>query len=348
MTYEVIIEQVSKGKIKPAYLLFGEEQHLIRKVEQAVINVVLSPEEREMNLLVFESDPPIQELLNAIETVPFLGGSNVIVVRNTTLFRSKKGASQTEGEDESTDNKVENQLLQLLTNIPEYSKVIFIAGDKVDKRKKLYKVMEKSGFIGEFVPLKAKDIRPWLMTKLNEVHKKMSNDAIEHLLAVVSIMPHISLDFLDSEINKAALYVKNKELITKADLMAVLSAIPEVSIFALLEAVGQKQVGKALQLLGEQFSIGEHPVRILALLSRQVRQLWQARELADSGYSSHETAARLGVPPFIADKLIRQGRSFSSEKLKIALLQLAAADHSLKSGLAGGVILEQILIEMCV
>jgi len=279
-----------------------------------------------------------------METVPFMGGKNVIVVRGTSLFRQRKTGSSEE--TDGTD-KADDRLLQLVANIPEYTIVVFSTIDKVDKRRKLFKMVEKHGAAVEVAYLKAKDVRGWLNATLAELNKKMANDAIEYFLGIVSMMSKVSLGFLHNELEKIALYTGKKTMISQQDLVEIMSAIPEISVFSMIDAVSQKQLGKALQLVGEQIEAGEHPLKLISLLARQVRMMWQIKEMAEGGYSSRDVADKLGIVPFIGEKMLKQSRNFTVEILKSTMVSLAAADHDLKSGKASPMVLEEIIIAMC-
>lgn len=338
-SYINVLDQVRQGLLKPVYLIHGEEVYLARQLEQAIVNAILAPADKDMNLNIINGDPALQELAGLIETVPFFGEKNVIVVRNSGLFRSRKGSA--ESENDHTDER----LLKVLASIPGYSHVLFITADKADKRRKLYKNIEKLGAVVEVAPLKPRDVKLWLPTKLNELGKRMAPEAIEYFLSIVSVMSPISLGFLDHELEKAALYTDGK-VITKADLNETLAAIPEISVFSMIDAISVKDTPKALLLFGEQLAAGEHPIKILSLLGRQVRLLWQARNLSAGGCSASQIAGELGVMPFIAEKIVKQCRGFTEPVLKAALLGLAEADRNLKSGRTTSVALEQIIIEM--
>lgn len=344
MDYKALRIAIKQNKIAPVYLLHGEESYYLRQIEQALITTVVAPEDRDMNLIVFEADPPIEELINTTETIPFLGGKNLIIIRNTVLFSAGRKSSE-EGQDK-TDPSLE-RLINLFSNVPAYSHVVFLTPDKPDKRRKIYKVIEKNGVVFEASPLKGKDLRGWLTERLRELKIKMASDAEEHILAAVSMMPQVSLEFINNELEKIILYTANKTLITRRDLLDILSSVPEVSIFAMVEALSQRQTSQAISLLREQLTAGEHPVRILALLARQVRQLWQTKELIHRGYSSREVAEYFKVPNFIGEKLAKQSRGFTDTKLREAMLSLAVADQDLKSSRTGAVVLEKIIIELC-
>lgn len=345
MDYKAVLTAIKQNKIAPVYLVYGEETYYARQVEQALITSVVAPEDRDMNLIVFESDPPLAELIHTIETIPFLGAKNLIIVRNTALFAAGRKTGGDDGQEKS--DAATERLLPILSNMPDYSYVLFITADKADKRRKLYKTIEKNGVVLEVAPLKSRDLRSWLTERLGELNIAMAPDAQEHLLAAVSLMPQISLDFMNNELEKIALYTTGRTPVTRQDVREILSAVPEISIFAMVEALSQRQTQQAIALLREELAAGEHPVRILALLVRQIRQLWQVKELLNNGHAAREIAESLKVPGFVGEKLAKQSRLFSMDKLKTAIINLAAADRDLKSGRTGPVVLERIIIELC-
>jgi DNA polymerase-3 subunit delta len=342
MSYAAVLEEIKKRQIRSVYLLYGEEVYFIRQIEQAVIHSALAPEEIDMNLLNLDKDPSINELIALIETVPFMGGKNVIIIRDTILFRPRKA-----GTSEPAEDKSEERLLKVINNMPDYTHLILSTTEKVDKRRKLFKLIEKHGTAVEVANIKGKDVRGWLTAKLSELNKKMDSDAMEYFLGVISIMPQVSLGFLHNELEKAALFTAGKARISQSELVKIMSAIPEISIFSMIDAVSQKQLGKALQLMGEQLKSGEHPLKLVSLLTRQVRLMWQAKEMSKEGHGSREIAERLGLVPFIGEKLLKQSKNFTSDILKQATLALATADYELKSGKANKSVLEEIIIAMC-
>jgi len=66
------------------------------------------------------------------------------------------------------------------------------------------------------------------------------------------------------------------------------------------------------------------------MLARHVRQLAAVHDAAADRAPKSELPRRLGVPPFIADKLVTQARQFPPSSCARALSKLAAADRTLK------------------
>jgi len=363
VTYKTELNNVHAGQIKPVYLLYGEETYRMREFETAVIEACLSVADRENGLVVFDQEPDLRDLTNQIETAPFWSEKNVIVVRNTSLFRaarkSKAGEPDEIGETEETEPTAakpgEDALLAVLNDMPPYSTVIFSltakkdkkAYKEIDKRRKSFKIVEKSGVAIEVAPLQANEAREWVQEKLQKIGKQLDRTAAEQLWSAISVMSSVPIGFLENELDKLDLYTGTRRLITKQDVMMMMSAVPEVSIFAMLEAMSRKQVDEALVLLKQQLSSGVYPLIILTLLVRQVRLLWQVKVWTESGNSALSFAQQNKLPGFVVEKLQRQGKGFSMQTLQRTILSLANADRDLKSGKADSAVFEIILIDMC-
>jgi DNA polymerase-3 subunit delta len=341
MNYFEAVGELNKGIAKPIYLISGEETFLASKLEKKIIAKLL-PESEQDGLNVMSGDVEIEALIQLIDTVPFFGEKNMIVIRNTNLFKERKKNA----DHENSSSKAEDKLIELFADMPPYSALLLITPEKADKRRKLYKTIAKYGAVVEVLPIKAWEVKDWLQEKLHEIDRQFARDAYEYFLELTSVMNHISLGFLDQELDKVAL-ASDKKMISKQELVALLASIPEVSIFAMLDAISDKKVKKALQLLSEQFTAGEHPLKIITMLSRHARQLWQAKLLARQGQPSKTIAGKLGLLPIIAERLVNKSKNFQEEVLKNALLQLADADYKLKSGQSNCILLENIIIELC-
>ena len=354
MNYTEAVAQISRNKIASIYLLYGEEPFLVRELVHVLIDALLPGEEKSTGLTVLDGDASADNLQRLVETAPFFNEKNVILVRGTTGFRPKKTTAANDDDEEEgipvdaqPTDKDSEKLLRIIAAIPSYSHLIFVAEGKVDKRKKLYKAIEKYGATVELAPLKLKEVRPWIIARLAAANKKMTADAIEHLLAIISIMPQVSLGFLDNELDKAALFAGNRATVTRSDLIATLAQVPEASVFVMIEALSQKQIAKAITMLDEQLTAGEPPFRIIALLGRQIRLLWQVKQLSNDGYGVLEIANELKVRDFVSEKLLRQSKSFSLQALQAGLHRLACADRDLKSGKTDSRVLEECIIELC-
>ncbi|HWR29595.1 MAG TPA: DNA polymerase III subunit delta [Negativicutes bacterium] len=352
-------------KAPQVYLFYGEEGLLVRQLANKVIEATLTPEDREFNLITMESDPGIPELLHMVESAPFFGDHKVVVIRNTKLFqaaRRKAAAAEESDDEENADaggeaakdaaDSTDPRLLHLLENMPSYTTLVFTAA-KADKRRKLMKVVAENGQIRElnpFRPMEEREIRSWVEDRLAELGKRMHREAMDHLFAVISTMSQVSRGFLSSELEKAALFAGEDPLITKKALEEVMASVPEVSAFAMTDALARRNVAQALSRLEELFVSKEPPLKIIGLLAYNVRRWWQVRQVIDRRGTEAEMVASLGAKsgsPGMVNRVIGQSRSFRDASLKQALLTLADANVASRSGGDPKPYLERVLIELC-
>ena len=344
MKFGEFMAGLQKSELKHVYLLAGEEHYYIEKArEKLFAQLFASPQEQAGALQKLTGVLDTDDLVGLIETTPFFASKNVLLLQDTSLFKENKeeGDSKKPGKDKKME-----RLLATLADMPEFSYVIFVQNGKADKRRKLYKVIEKCGAVLEADAVRAWNINDWLQGKLQSMNKDMDREAMAYFSGVVSTMQTISLEFLDKEFDKLALFTKERQ-ITKDLLTKVFAGLPEVSVFAMLDAISERKAKKAMQLLRRQLNDGTYFTVILALLTRHVRQLWQAQTLQKQGIRGKALAKPLELNPFIAEKLGRAAMQFPEAVLKRNMLELIDADYFLKTGQAGEEVLEHAVIDLC-
>ena len=246
-------------KIKHVYLLSGEETFYIDKAREKILEK-LQVEKSDVTKIDCNNKIPLHEIITTIDSAPFFNPKNVVLVKNAPFF---SGESKTE------------RLEKTLSNMLETNYVIFIAKN-VDKRRKLYKAVEKVGEILEADPLKSWDIDKWLDAKLKSSGKVISFDAKKYFVERISILPEISLWYLENEFEKILLNVKDRE-IKLIDLQRNLLEMPEVSTFAIIDFIDAKKIKSAVKILRTQLANKNNFVPVITVLSRHVRQLLLAK-----------------------------------------------------------------------
>ncbi len=341
MKYVDFMGRLQGAELPHIFLLAGEERYYVDRACRAILRRLgVDKEDSAEAVQKLSGDTGLDVLMGNIETAPFFADKNVIWVQDTALFRAVKAEGSKERE------KQLEKLMALFADMPPYSYVIFTSREKADKRKKICKLAEKYGLVLEAEPVRAWNIDEWLRGKLHEIKKELAPEAATYFHGAVSLMQPISLEFLDQEFDKLSMYTQERR-IALADLKQVFASLPEISNFALLDAVSSRQAGKALSLLKRQLLEGTYFTVILALLTRHVRQLWQARELMAQGIRGKALAGPLELNPYIAEKLGQAAEKFPEKVLKAAMLELIDADYKLKTGQAGEEVLEHAIILLC-
>ena len=318
------------GGLKHVYLLSGKETFYIDKAREKILSKLKIPRQ-DIFTLDYKDKMPISDVINLIETSPLFTSLNVVVIRNATFFSG-------EGNLESLEKS--------LSDILPTTYIIFIA-ESADKRRKLYRTVLKVGAILEAEQLRAWEVGDWLDEKLKSIGKTMNGQARKFFSERIEVLPEISLWYLENELDKVAAYVSEKE-ITVADLQKILTEPPELSNFAIIDAINAKQTEKALQILRNQLRDVYKIPMIIGLLVRNIRQLILAKFYLKRGMKSKELTKPLEVPsPYIAQKIGTASASYSSKLLEEIFLELADVDFNFKVGRAGAESLEKIVVKLC-
>ena len=345
MNYKEFV--MSLKNIKQVYLLSGAESYYIdRAVEDILSRLFKKDEDRSEGLVKLDCDKKVElsEIITAIETAPFFAEKNVVLVKNTNLFKAKASNTDDESKSDKKKDTVTERLISVISDMIDTNYVIFTTSDTADKRKKLYKAVSKVGIVMEAEPLRPWQIDNWLNYTLKSLKKNMDSEARKYFIETISMLPEISLNYLDNELKKVSLYVKDK-LITKKDLQLMMAEPPEVSSFALIDAVSEKNLKKAMYLLTAQMN--EHKeAPLIALLVRNIRLMMRAKFYMKQGVRGKALATPLSMNPYIAQKTGEAAEKFSNEVLEEAFLMLADVDYFFKSGKYGPEMLERIIIKL--
>ena len=174
----------------------------------------------------------------------------------------------------------------------------------------------------------------------------MRADARRHFNERLGILPEISLWYLENELDKVALNVTGNE-ITAADLRKNMLAPPEVSNFALTDAVDERKIKKAFYLLRQQARVPVKIPLVTTLLVNHVRRLMRAKFFMAQGITGRRLGEPLEMNPYIAQKLGETAKSYNAELLEENFIELSEADFRLKTGRADVEILERIILKLC-
>ena len=316
-------------KIKHVYLLSGEETFYIDKARDKIFQK-LQVDRADVTKIDCGEKIPISEIVSAIDSAPFFNPKNVVLVKNAPFF--------------SAESKTE-RLEKVLENMLETNYVIFTA-KTADKRKKLYKIVSKVGETLEAEPLKSWQLEDWLNEKLKSIGKIMNFDARRYFSERIGVLPEISIWYLENEFEKICLNVRGKE-ITLEDLQRNLLEMPEVSNFAIVDAIDARKTKNAVQILRTQMRNINNFVLVITVLSRHVRQLLLTKYFVKNKIRGDELAKKLEIHPFIAKKFEKIIPTYTTKLLEKIFLEIADADYNFKIGRAGVETLEKIVIQLC-
>jgi DNA polymerase-3 subunit delta len=93
MDFEKVLTDLKKGNSDPSpcYLLYGEEEYLIKDALNKIITVILPAGDRDLNLFFMDGENEDLDILcETILTPPLIPGKKVVALRNTRLFQSRR------------------------------------------------------------------------------------------------------------------------------------------------------------------------------------------------------------------------------------------------------------------
>jgi DNA polymerase-3 subunit delta len=304
--------ELRKGSIRPFYIIVGEEAYLAQTALKRIEDVVLGNEVSEFaKRSFFGKEVSQHELLDHIRAIPLLGG------RTLTIVKEAQGLT-----------KETFEALTQYIESPLESTIVTLVADKLDGRSRLMQAASKNPktAIIECKPLYANQVPSWVNMEVSRLGKKISQDAAHYLADMVGQ----DLGQIVQAIERIILYVGNRPTIEVKDVEEAIAETTQRSIFELTDAIGRRNLTKALATLTNLLEHGTAPVLILNMIARHFRILVRAREVESRG-NSREVASYLGVNPFFAKDYIEQCRNFSASDLRKKFGILARCDRELKS-----------------
>ena len=287
-------EDLKTGKLKQAYLLYGEENYLKRQYKERITKALLG-EDDTMNYAYYEGKGiNLKEVIDLAETLPFFAERRLIVFENTGLFKSA-------GAD----------LADYIKDLPETTCFLFIETE-VDKRSKLFKAVKAKGSVVEMNFQDEATLKRWTAGCIQREGKKITERDVIYFLEKVGT----DMENITKELEKIFCYTLGRDVIAREDIDAVCVTQISNHIFEMVNAVAEKKQKKALDLYYELLALKEPPMRILFLMMRQYRNLFQVKGLMKKGYNRKEIASKAGLHPFAAGKYMDQAKVFKTSELR--------------------------------
>ncbi len=259
----------------------------------------------------------------------------------------------------------------LAAGVPAGNVLLFTAA-AVDRRKRLIKVIREAGMVAEYTvqrersgALSAESVGE-IIDRVAAAHGKKVAPAARRAIVQRAGRDQAQLAM---ELEKLCLYAADRDVVTEEDVRASVRDLAESWVFDFTRALAQRQAAPAVALLRALFEQGEHPLRLLALIAREVRLLLLARDcLTDTlagawapGVQYNAFRDRLlprlsdtqreafgNIHPYALYQCLQNAGRTSTVALQRAVLALQRLDVRFKS--SGGdpkLLLESFVLDMC-
>jgi DNA polymerase III subunit delta len=282
---------------------------------------------------------PLGTLSEACLTAGLFDPERLVIVHN--LQERIKGARKEAGEAE--------EIRKILRSVaPTTTLLLLSPGMPADNVLVSY-VRTAGGDVRSLTVPRKNDLPRWVIGRGKQHGVTVDRDAAVLLTDLVGA-DSVSLD---TELEKLATYVGAEARVSVPVVDALVGAVTQDSIFALVDAIATGDHRGAFRLLHAQLDSSstnaiEFALYLIRMLARQVRILLRIRLGQNAGRNQREIASELRLPPYYTERYFRQARRLSTERLQAAFESLASLEYALKQGKADAATgLDLLVTELC-
>lgn len=132
MDYKNFLNHIKSDELYNVYIFFGKERFLIQWAIETLKKKYVDESFESLNYNLIQSGE-IQGniIINTCETLPFMSKKRMVILDDFSVLEGDKIKGFTEDEEKALADYIEN--------LPEYCILIMTCGEKLDKRKSIYK-----------------------------------------------------------------------------------------------------------------------------------------------------------------------------------------------------------------
>ncbi|MFK5957735.1 MAG: DNA polymerase III subunit delta [Lutibacter sp.] len=326
-----IVSDIKNGNVKPIYFLMGEEPYYIDKISEFIEKNVLSEEEKGFNQMVlYGRDVAVEEISDNAKRFPMMAEKQVVIVK----------------EAQDLSRTIEKLVSYVENPQPSTVLVICYKYKTIDKRKKLYKSLQKTGLIYDSKKLYENQIAEWIRRVLLGKKYKIENKAASMLVEFLGN----DLSKISNELDKLMVVLPIGSTISAKDIEENIGISKDYNNFELRKAVGERNVFKVNQIINyfAQNQKANPLVVTISLLNSLFTQLLIYHTLQDKSKSS--VARALKVNPFFVSDYITAAKNYPMRKVSQVIAFLREADVRSKgvgaNALPSGDILKELMFKI--
>lgn len=321
-------QSLEKKTPNSLYMIFGEELYLVDESIKVIKENVLREGAVDFNYDCFYgTEVAPSQIRDTVEMLPMMCERRLVILKSAQQLKEKDWEA----------------LIPILER-PVDSCVFVIVADKLDKRKKYVKQIQKNGVLVELKRPFDNQVPVWIDYIAYNNNLKLSKAAIDMLHQLVGA----NLSEINNELRKLSQYVGENTNVDVDTVLKVVSKARIDSIFDLTDAIGRKDRAAALTCLANLLEHGQSEVAAVSLILRHVRILAQLQEGLRSGLGSAKLSSKIGVPQFFLKKYMGQCKLWNDDKIAKTISVLHDTDKALKSSpLSSHIWLENFIVKTC-
>jgi len=326
-----LVAEIKKGDLKPIYFLMGEESYYIDKISDFIEDNVLDEAEKGFNQMVlYGRDVSIDDIVSNAKRYPMMAERQVVIVKEAQYL-----------------SRTIEKLAKYAEN-PQPTTVLVVnyKYKKLDKRKALYKTINKVGVVFESKKLYENQVPDWI----RRVLKGQGYDILPKAAQMLVEFLGTDLSKVNNELNKLKIVLPKGTQITPDHIEENIGISKDYNNFELRKAIGERNVVKANQI-AKYFADNpkDNPfVVTIALLFNFFSQLLHLHGMSDKNPRS--VASALKVNPYFVNEYLIAARNYPMKKVSSVIGVLREFDVKGKgvgaNAIPQGDLLKELLVRI--
>lgn len=327
MTPQEFEISLKKGTVPAVCFLYGEEQFLVERAVQKLLELAIDPSLKDFNFnLYFGNESKGIDIVDTAQTLPMFSERRAVLVKRAEQLKADALEA----------------MLPYIQN-PAPGTCLLMTGVKIDQRKKFFLELKKHGVLVEYKRIYDNKLAGFIQTEAVAQGKPIETAAAELLAALTGN----NLQELSSQIEKLAVYAGTKQRITVDDVKTMASSSKAFTAFELAKFLGLRDLPNSIRSLDALFLNGEDAPMMIGALTRHFRQLWRVRELLDKKMSSSDIGRELAINAFFLGDIVAQARNFPRRELKRIFEEFYRCDVASKTGGQPFTLLHGLVMGIC-
>ena len=300
-------------------------------ISEFIENNVLAEEEKGFNQMVlYGRDVAIEDIVDNAKRFPMMADRQVVIIK----------------EAQDLSRTIEKLISYVKNPQPSTVLVICYKYKKIDKRKALYKAIQKVGLVYESNKLYENQVAEWIRRVLSG--KRYLIDSKATLMLVEFLGTDLSK--ISNELDKLMVVLPAGSTITPKSIEENIGISKDYNNFELRKAVGERNVFKVNRIINHfaQNQKANPMVMSISLLNSFFTQLLIFHSLKDK--SKNSVAKALGVNPFFVSDYTTAAKNYPMRKVSQIIGLLRDADVKSKgvgaNALPAGDILKELLFKI--
>jgi DNA polymerase-3 subunit delta len=369
--------QPASKQSAPVCLIWGEDEFSVKQTAReqfaAWATGLEGLDQEIIDAAAGNSDEALRtlgRLREALNTLPFFGGNKLVWFKDCNFLGEDRTASS------QAVTAALGELADELKGFAWQGVRLLISAGKVDKRRTLFKTLDKLGSVQECSGWSINDrdwaaqAEAWAQQAIHARGKNIAEDALGELVERAGGNPQQ----LASEVEKLGLYVGQRPDITRQDVEAICLRNKQARAFALGDALGDRDLPTLLRRLDEElWEVKMDPrkseigllygiiskVRSLLLLKEMLRLKWvrpsgdfssfkaQLERIPSDRLPEDRRYNPRAINPYVLFKALPQAARYTTDELIQAMDLLLQCNRRLVgSGLNPTLLIQQTLIQI--